>query len=117
VGAILAHGKEIIEQSEQLKDGSFFTELIPLGGGYDFPLYSSVQGMIDYAQSKGVSPEVWPVFYGIDLSSSNVEEIRNRCDSLRQQLAELSPEEMEENSWLKRIHGYLVSGKMFWITE
>jgi hypothetical protein len=117
MGATIAHGRELHKKREMLESGSEAVEIVPVEGDYDFPRYSSVEEMVEYARAKGIDPALWPIYYDVPPSQVDIEEIYQRCERIRQALSLFSREDISGNRWFKRVADWLSSGERFCITE
>jgi hypothetical protein len=117
MGAIVAHGIRLTKNQETLEDGSNFVEIVPVEGGFDFPSYSSVKELVDYASSKGIDPSVWPIYYDVPPSDIDIEALERKCAILREEISYLSSEVISGNHWLERVADWLAAGERFCITE
>jgi hypothetical protein len=116
MGATLAHGLRLEKKQEILADGARSVEIKPIGGGYEFPTYRSVEEMVDYGRSKGIGADHWPVYYD-SLANIEIEEVYQRCQRLRLAISTLPIEVIHGNRWLARVSSWLSSGQKFCITE
>jgi hypothetical protein len=117
MGASVAHGPELQKTREILEDGSESVEIVPSGGDYAFPTYSSVAELVRYASSKGIESALWPIYYDHSDSDVDLEIVYQQCEHLKQALSRLSDDDIQGNRWLRRVADWLKSGERFYITE
>ena len=117
MGATIVHGIRLRKTNATLPDGSVFAEIIPVEGDYDFPSYSSVRDLVNYACSRGIDPALWPLYYDVPHSEIELNEVRGRCHLLKTALSHLSDCDINGNQLLRRVIAWLSSGETFCITE
>jgi hypothetical protein len=98
-------------------DGSEFVELVPVEGDYESAAYSSVAAVITLCHERGVSADLWPMYYGIDDAHVPLDEVRKKCESLRTALANLRTEDIGQHWWLQRVWEWLAAGEIFCVME
>src|SRR5215831_7735156 len=101
MGADITHGVTF-EKKQELIGGNLVAEIIPVDGGYDGVSYSTVQAAVEYAQSLGVHPDLWPIYYGVGDSDIDIDEVNRRCEMLTACFSELPMDAVSGHYLLKR---------------
>ena len=120
MGADIRHSVTFEKKVEEVK-GKPFVEIVPVivpvADGYHNAAYSTVDAMVVYAQSMGVNPDLWPIYYGFDDSEIDLAEVYDRCHRLSQFLLALPADAVSSNTLLKHVVDWLSAGERFFITE
>ena len=118
--ACIRHGTAFEKKPAPI-NGNPFVELIPVtvsvDNGYYDAAYSTVARTVEYAHSMGVSPDLWPIYYGFGDSEIDLAEVDDRCHRLSQHLLALPADAVSSNILLKQVVDWLSAGERFFITE
>lgn len=98
-------------------DGSEAEEIIPIGGDYHFPSYSTVEEAVQICERQGVSRDSWPIYYDLRNDEILLDEVSHKCQLLRQRLSVLDSEVLASNWFLSRVWEWLSNGEVFYVDE
>jgi hypothetical protein len=116
MGADITHGAELRKTSTDV-DGDIAVEIMPVAGGYYGASYSTVKAAVEYAESIGVDPEFWPIYYGIPDSEIEIADVYDRSTRLQRCLSGMPVDVLSRNALLKRVADWLQAGERLLITE
>src|SRR5262245_3935989 len=117
MGADIVRGQDIALQSSVPATGKPYFELVPVNGGYENAPYSTIAAAVSFCQERGVPTEFWPIYYGFDDADVPLQEVKERCESLRLALATFGKVEMDQHRWLQRVREWLAAGEIFCVME
>jgi hypothetical protein len=109
--------RDIALHASSSPDGKGSVELVPIDGDYYFPAYSSIAEVVALCQERGIPAKAWPIYSGVDDHAIPLEDVRRRCEDLRQQLGRIEPEEIARHGLLQRVWGCLSEGDIFCVVD
>ena len=117
MGAGIVYGRDIALRASHSHDGREFVELVSIDGDYYHPVYDSVAAVVELCQVRGIPADAWPISYGVDDRDVPLDEVRRKCEDLRQKLEKFEQADIARHSLLQRVWEWLSAGEIFCVMD